>query len=419
MADRPFLSLFSGAMGLDLGLEQQGFVPVVCNDTDRAAVETIALNRPEVPVLDQPIETLAAEDFEEAAGMSLRGLPLVAGGPPCQAFAIFGQRRGLADERGPLIFEFVRMVDELRPMTFAMENVRGLHSMPLLPKGLCSDGHVATPEETAHGSLLKKIFREFNSIGYRVDCFVVNAVNYGAPQLRERVVLIGNKYDIENHFPEPRYSNREEDGLPPFCTLGEIIGEGFEDPDPDCMNFSERKLRYLGLVPPGGNWRSLPVEIQEEAMGKQYYLKGGRSSTWRKLSFDFPCPTIQTMPNHAATSMCHPTELRALTVGECAAVQEFPPGWRFVGNATEKMRQIGNAVPVRLGAVTGEAINGVLARVHAAGKRETAPSQPSQIFHLRPHVRTRTFWRNGKAYAGSHSYVATRGDQQLSLECEA
>jgi len=241
------------------------------------------------------------------------------------------------------------------------------------------------------------------------------AVNYGAPQLRERVILIGNKFNVENTFPEPRHSNRPQDRLPPFSTLGDIIGDGFLDPDPDCLDFSERKLGYLALVPPGGNWRSLPQDVQKEAMGKQYYLSGGRSSTWRKLSFDFPCPTIQTMPNHAATSMCHPTELRALTVGESAAVQEFPPGWHFVGNATEKMRQIGNAVPVRLGSVAGEAIKALLHRIDDACAVEAKPTKPSEIVHLRPHVRTRSFWRNGEALAGSHNYVAGRGNQ-LALE---
>ena len=165
-----------------------------------------------------------------------------------------------------------------------MENVRGLHSIP-------------ERQGDAHGSLLRTIFREFEAIGYRVDCFVVNAVNYGAPQIRERVICIGNRFNAHAHFPAPLYSNRIEDDLPPFRTLGDAIGEGFQDPDTDCMNFSPRKLKYLALVPPGGNWRSLPPELQKEAMGKQHHLKGGRSSTWRKLSFEFPCPTIQTMPN--------------------------------------------------------------------------------------------------------------------------
>jgi DNA (cytosine-5)-methyltransferase 1 len=413
MATRNFVSLFTGAMGLDLGLETEGFSTIVCNEVDDAALRTIRLNRPLLPVIPRPIEELGADDFSEAAGREVVGLPLLAGGPPCQAFAIFGRRRGLNDERGRLIFEFVRMVDELRPQAFVMENVRGLHSMSLVQKGHSRNGHGRNAAE--HGSLLRKIIREFEATGYRVDCYVVNAVNYGAPQIRERVMCVGNPFDLETSFPPPRYSNRPEDGLPPFKTLGETIGDGFADPDPSLMDFSARKKRYLEMVPPGGNWRSLPEDVQKEAMGGQWYLKGGRSSTWRKLSFDFPCPTIQTMPNHAATSMCHPTEIRALTVGECAAIQEFPAGWRFAGSPTEKMRQIGNAVPVRLGQAAGEAARELLDQIAATNPTPCAPTIPSTVTHLRPHVRTRSFWRDGKALAGSHDYFAGRGSQ-LSLD---
>ncbi|MBF4323300.1 DNA cytosine methyltransferase, partial [Vibrio anguillarum] len=125
--------------------------------------------------------------------------------------------------------------------------------------------------------------------------------------------------------PQPAFSNRPEDNLPPFKTLGDAIGPGsnFIDPCPEVMDFSPRKLKYLALVPEGGNWRSMPEDIQKESMGKSWYLKGGRSAYWRKLSFAFPSPTVVTMPNHAGTSMCHPKELRAISVGEAAAIQEF------------------------------------------------------------------------------------------------
>jgi DNA (cytosine-5)-methyltransferase 1 len=391
-APTPYVSLFSGAMGLDLGLEQSGFRPLVCNELDPDCVETIRANRPGVPVLPSSIEDLKAADFASASNHTLGDLPLVAGGPPCQAFSIFGRRRGVGDERGRMVMEFLRVVDELKPRVFAMENVRGLHSMRARP-------------DDPPGTLLRGLFSEFEAIGYRVDCFVVNAVNYGAPTLRERIVCIGNRYDLMGSFPEPEFSNRREDGLPPFRTLGDVIGGGFDDPDPSMMNFSARKLRYLAMVPPGGNWRSLPPEIQKEAMGKQYYLKGGRSSTWRKLSFEFPCPTIPTMPNHAATSMCHPTELRTLTVGECAATMEFPTQWRFHGTPTQKMRQIGNAVPTRLGAVIGEAVRDLLTQLDdLPSGASRPPSWPSRILHLRPHVRTRSWWRDGEALAGNHDY---------------
>lgn len=203
--------------------------------------------------------------------------------------------------------------------------------------------------------------------------------------------------------------------MPPFTTLGAVIGpgSGFEDPCPESMEFSPRKLKYLSMVPAGGNWRSLPPEIQKESMGKSWYLKGGRSAHWRRLSFSFPSPTVVTMPNHAGTSMCHPVETRAITVGEAAAIQEFPRDWRFSGNTASKMRQVGNAVPVRLGSIAGEVVKTLLARIESGESEKEASSAPkSRIVHLRPHVRTRSFWKNGKALAGDGNsyYEASPSD---------
>ena len=122
------------------------------------------------------------------------------------------------------------------------------------------------------------------------------------------------------------------------------------------MDFSPRKKKFLSLVPPGSNWRSLPVEVQQESMGRAWHAKGGRSGWWRRLNFDLPCPTLVTMPNHAGTSLCHPTETRALTLREYVLVQELPPDWEFRGTPSEQYAQAGNAVPVRLGKVAGNVI---------------------------------------------------------------
>lgn len=396
------ISLFSGAMGLDLGLEQAGFETTACIEIDDDAVATIRKNRVGLPVFHKSVVEVTGEEILRAAGLAEGELTIVSGGPPCQPFSVFGNRKGIRDSRGLLVYEYIRLVEELKPKAFVMENVRGLLSMPLIAakdfvKGETDSEHIKS------GSLLQHIFEGFAAIGYRVDCFVVNAVNYGAPQLRERLILIGNRHNQLADFPKPRYSNRAEDQLPPFITLGEVIGPGFDDPCPEVMNFSPRKLRYLEMVPPGGNWRSLPVEIQKESMGKSWYLKGGRSAYWRKLSFDFPSPTVVTMPNHAGTSMCHPTELRAITVGEAAAIQEFPRDWEFCGNTASKFKQIGNAVPVRLGKVAGETVKELLQKVSETG--DSLENHPQHtIIHVRPHVRTRTFYKNGQVFAGSKSY---------------
>lgn len=402
--DKPqVVSLFSGAMGLDLGLEAAGFRTIIGNEIDAAAIRTIKVNRPQLPIIDHSIETVTKAKLEAAVKQSLDDLALIAGGPPCQAFSVYGKRQGTNDSRGLLIYEFLRVVSEIRPKTFLMENVRGLHSMAVVPKSALKDDPELSPALTEHGSLLREVFKRFEAIGYRVDCFLVNAVNYGAPQIRERLICIGNRFNLQAKFPQPLHSNREQDQLLPFRTLGDAIGAGFVDTDTDCMNFSARKLKYLALVPVGGNWRSLPVEVQKESMGKAWYLKGGRSAYWRKLSFEFPSPTVVTMPNHAGTSMCHPTELRALTVGELAAIQEFPRSWRFEGTATEKCRQVGNAVPVRLGEVAGGVILKMLEAI-AKGVKPNGKLMPSRVEHIRPHVRTRTFWKAGQAFAGARGY---------------
>ena len=235
----------------------------------------------------------------------------------------------------------------------------------------------------------------FDALGYRSDCFVVNAVNYGAPQVRERILMIGNRYGATADFPQPTHSDRPGDHLSPFATLGDAI-RGKPDPDPTIMQFSERKQKYLAMVPPGGNWRTLPVEIQRESMGKTFYLKGGRSAYWRKLSYEFPCPTVITMPNHAGTSMCHPEFLRPLTVGECARVQGFPEEWTFCGTPSEKYQQVGNAVPILLGRMAGEAVVRLLEQTPMADRPNAESGKPSRVVQIRPHVRTRWWWKDGE-----------------------
>jgi DNA (cytosine-5)-methyltransferase 1 len=189
------------------------------------------------------------------------------------------------------------------------------------------------------------------------------------------------------------------------------------------MNFSPRKLKYLAMVPPGGNWRNLSEDVQKESMGKSWYLKGGRSAYWRKLSFDFPSPTVVTMPNHAGTSMCHPTELRALTVGEMAAVQEFPRDWKFAGSPTDKCRQIGNAVPPRLGQVAGRVLQRLLQASETLSPLRDKPAASGRIIHIRPHVRTRSYFKDGEVISGHTGYYDHRHppveDRQLTLDIAA
>lgn len=399
-----FASLFSGAMGLDLGLEAAGGKLIFANEIDKGAIATIRHNRPDVPVFGESVENLTASRVFADTGLDRGELDLLCGGPPCQSFSVYGNREGTLDPRGQMVFEFVRMVGELLPKSFLMENVRGLHSMPLVPLSASKKAKDYEPWMSRKGSLLDELSQSLRELGYEVDIFLVNSVNYGAPQIRERMLMIGNRLGQRCSILAPTHSNRPQDALPAFRTLREAVGTGFSDPSPELMNFSPRKLHYLAMVPPGGNWRSLPVDLQKESMGKSWYLKGGRSATWRRLSWDFPCPTVVTMPNHASTSMCHPDEVRALTVGECAAIQEFPAEWEFRGTTAEKYRQIGNAVPVRLGRVAGNAISQILNGSTNAVASPEPQSRTANVIHVRPHVRTKRYWHQGKALAGDHSY---------------
>ena len=139
-SNRNYVSLFSGAMGLDIGIERAGFHCVVCNKIDPLAVKTIKLNRPKLPVISTSVEEVTLKSLSVHAGFDFTGIDLIVGGPPCQAFSVFGQRKGLNDRRGRMIFEFLKLIDEVRPKAFLMENVRGLHSMSIIPKGMESEG---------------------------------------------------------------------------------------------------------------------------------------------------------------------------------------------------------------------------------------------------------------------------------------
>jgi DNA (cytosine-5)-methyltransferase 1 len=249
-----------------------------------------------------------------------------------------------------------------------------------------------------------------------MDCFEVNAVNYGAPQLRERALFIGNRYNVVVDFPSPTHVQHPADSRPmqpelfsqssidnngrlqPWRTLRDAIGD-LDEKNPVLMDFSPRKKRYLRLVPEGANWRSLPAGLQRESMGKAWFAKGGRSGWWRRLSFDLPCPTLVTMPNHAGTSLCHPTEVRALTLREYARIQEFPDHWEIVGTPSKQYTQMGNAVPTRLGRVAGEVI-----AMHMDKLQECdwspLPERPSayRVIYVQSHVRTRRWFKAGKTF---------------------
>jgi DNA (cytosine-5)-methyltransferase 1 len=407
------VSLFSGAMGLDIGLERTNrFAVRAVVEKEKPFCDTIRTNRaagridPNVAIFEGDITTFDPAAVLAAAGLRPGELDLLVGGPPCQSFSTAGKRQSTEDVRGLLLWEFLRFVDYMQPRFFLIENVRGLLSAALKHRPIKErperGGSALMPDEEP-GSVIKRFAADLQEIGagYHLDCFEVNAVNYGAPQLRERVLMIGNRYNVQVDFPSPTHGNPADQEtfrgkLKPWRTLRDAL-RGMNDPGGVILDFSPRKKHFLSKVPSGSNWRSLPTDIQKASMGKAWLAKGGRSGWWRRLSFDLPCPTLVTMPNHASTALCHPTEVRALTLKEYAAIQEFPYEWQFCGTPAEQYAQVGNAVPVRLGIVAGEVIAEALAQLQTRGMRPFKKSPLSyRIVYIQSHVRTRQWFKAGK-----------------------
>lgn len=420
------ISLFSGAMGLDIGMERSGrFEILACVEKEPSFCATIRANQESgglsksLKVFEGDINGIDPAEVMAACGLKPGELDVLVGGPPCQAFSTAGRRMSVQDPRGTLLWQYLKYIEYMQPKFFLMENVRGLLSAALKHRPIADRPEKGGPplsEDELPGSVVRLFSHDLQNIdteggfGYHMDCFEVNAVNYGAPQLRERVLFIGNRYNAVVDFPNPTHgpkahgaANEEsqeflfgEQELQPWRTLGDAIGK-LQDIGDVIMDFSPRKKEFLRLIPEGSNWRSLPIEKQQESMGRAWYAKGGRSGWWRRLSYDLPCPTLVTMPNHSSTSLCHPREVRALTLKEYALIQEFPEDWIFKGKASQQYAQVGNAVPVRLGCVAGDVIADEMERLEA---RKWMPysSRPAsyRVVYVQSHVRTRQWFKNGK-----------------------
>lgn len=353
----PVISLFSGAMGLDLGLEQAGFKVVLAVECDAQAVATIRLNRPGLPVINSRIEDVTTTEILKMAGLKRGSKFVVSGGPSCQSFSTAGQRRSLGDPRGGLFRHFLRVVEEAQPKFFIMENVKGMLSAAIMHRPLNERGpgfpELKSDEEL--GSAFKVITQELRRLNYYTAFDVLNAANYGTPQCRERIIFIGSREGKEIQMPKPTHAEEPRGELERWASLRSVIGR-FRDSNPPGIKLRANDERYLRLIPEGGNWRNLPPEIQKQAMGGALDSWGGRSGFFRRLCWDRPSPALTTQPNSKATLLCHPTELRPLSLREYARIQQFPDNWKFAGSTISQYRQIGNAVPVGFGAALGRAV---------------------------------------------------------------
>lgn len=322
------LELFAGAGGLAVGLEKAGLKCVALNEIDKWACDTLRKNRPNWNVLEGDIK---AFDFSHYHNK----IDVVTGGFPCQAFSYAGKKLGFNDARGTLFYEFARVVKEVNPPICIGENVRGLLSHE-------------------NGKTLQGMISILDEIGYNVVPYqVLKAVNYRVPQKRERLILVGIRKDITTIYEYPKPHSKTYN-LSDALKKGELFD--CDVPHSSGAKYPTSKKKVLDLVPQKGYWRDLPLEIQKEFMGQSFFLGGGKTGMARRIGWDEPCLTLTCSPAQKQTERCHPEETRPFTVREYARIQTFPDEWQFAGSIAQQYKQIGNAVPVNLGAEVGYSI---------------------------------------------------------------
>ena len=316
------IELFAGAGGLALGMENAGIKHKLLVEIDKHAASTLKHNRPKWNV--------SCADAREVsyAGMTA---DIVTGGFPCQAFSFAGNQMGFEDARGTLFFELARCIKEVRPKIAVGENVRGL---------LAHDD----------GKTLRAMLSILDDLGYRVAYRVLRAQYFDVPQKRERLVIIAVRKDLDLPILFPK----ERDYT---ISMREAIADAPLSPG---QEYPKKKRDVMELVPAGGYWRDLPIEIQKKYMGGSFYLGGGKTGMARRLSWDEPSLTLTCSPAQKQTERCHPAETRPLNVREYARIQTFPDDWLFHGSTNSQYKQIGNAVPVNLGYHIGRCLVAML-----------------------------------------------------------
>jgi DNA (cytosine-5)-methyltransferase 1 len=229
--------------------------------------------------------------------------------------------------------------------------VRGILSAAIKHRPLAKRGPGYPPlaPDERLGSALTVILRALGKLDYRVVYDLLNAADYGVPQLRNRVVFVGSRDREDVQLPLPTHSEGD------WITLAEALSD-LDDDEPEHTTIPKGKAKFLKLVPPGGNWRDLPLRLQKKALGRAFDSWGGRNGFCRRLAWDRPSPALTTRPDSKATVLCHPDELRPLSVREYARIQQFPEDWEFAGGVPQKYKMIGNAVPLGLGNAIGRVL---------------------------------------------------------------
>ncbi len=334
------VDLFAGVGGLSYGFSQLNeFNIVMANEVEKDISVAYALNHPEVKMINCDIKDLTEEVITEAVGDN--AIDIVVGGPPCQSYSTLGKRQ--LDDRANLFMQYKRILSIIKPKAFVFENVTGILSM---------NG----------GKLFKCVQAEFAELGYDLKYKVLNALDYGVPQIRERVILVGFLGENNYQYPQPTHG----DGRLPYVTLREAIGDlpmiasgetnnsYMNEPTNDFLRFvrkdgkttatehsapknGDHLIKLMQALKDGQSKDDLPEEIRP---------KSGYGNTYAKLWWDRPSTTITRNFACPSSSRCiHPRDSRAMSIREGARLQGFPDDYLFYGSDSMKRLEIGNAVP--------------------------------------------------------------------------
>ncbi len=333
------IDLFAGVGGLSFGFSKlTDFSIVAANEIEKDISIAYSLNHPDVSMINCDINDLTAKRLKEILGS--RKIDIVVGGPPCQSYSTLGKRR--IDDRANLFMQYKRILLILQPKAFVFENVMGILSMD-------------------KGRFFERVKKEFEEIGYILKHQILDAVNYGVPQHRERVILVGFRGDNNFEYPAPTHGA----GLKPYVTLRQAIGDlpvlnsgqsceeyAFEA-DNDFLHFvraSGQKLTEHNAPKNGAHLVRIMKTLKDgqckDDLPEDIRPKSGYSNTYSKLWWDRPSTTITRNFACPSSSRCiHPRDSRAMTIREGARLQSFPDDYKFYGADGMKRLEIGNAVP--------------------------------------------------------------------------
>ena len=324
------VDLFSGVGGLSMGFQQEGFELLMANDNDHNAAKTFIKNHPGIPFFEGDIKKLDESQIKKL--ISNKKVDVLVGGVPCQSFSMAGNRirKNIDDSDDPRHFlfrEFMRVTKILNPKIAIIENVKGILS-------------------SHNGKIKDEIIREFKKLGYDGDFRLLNAADYGVPQLRHRVVFVANKIGVKNIFPKKTHTEKNY-----FSVCKAIKGVPKLNHNP--RQLTGITLKRIKLVKPGENWKSLPLKMQTKSRHSGAYGRIDPTKPSRTLTTRFDSPPVGYVT--------HPKEDRTLTVREGARIQTFPDNFEFTGNNSAQYKQVGNAVPPKMSRAIAKQIKKMLA----------------------------------------------------------